>query len=329
MSKILKSVQFNKNTKSKGKGGAKKGNNSKSAEAKPQHKSQGPAVSAAGPFTGGKPPIQCHRCMGWGHFMRNCPNREPIQGSVEWGNLHGEVALEGAPFSPGEGASPKPTITSKAMGGRGSEVNIVPGPQYHNPDPLVRLIGTSNESRVEVEGVPITALIDSGANLSAITKSFAEELQLEIKGLQTILDIEPTGGGWVPYHGYVECKLKIPQIKKFDLDILMLVIDDSPYAMRVPIQIGTLHIDMALNLATEEERKKLNCQWRRAKLASSLRMKSANANVEGSEEPKNVFDLDNVTGLVQITKDLQLQPFENVTISGLLKGPVKCSAYFK
>ena len=98
MSKILKSAQFNKNAKSKGKGGAKKGNNSKSAEAKPQHKSQGPAVSAAGPFTGGKPPIQCHRCMGWGHFMRNCPNREPIQGSVEWGNLHGEVALEGAPL---------------------------------------------------------------------------------------------------------------------------------------------------------------------------------------------------------------------------------------
>ena len=208
-------------------------------------------------------------------------------------------------------------------------MSTVPGPQYHNPDPLVRLIGTPNESRVEVKGVPITALIDSGANLSAITKSFAEKLQLEIKGLQTILDIEPTSGGQVPYHGYVECKLKIPQIKKFDLDVLMLVIDDSPYAMRVPIQIGTLHIDMALDLATEEERKKLNHQWKRAELASSLRMKSANANVEDSADFKNVFDLDNVTGLVQITKDLQLQPFENVTISGLLKGPVKCSAYFK
>ena len=98
MSKILKSVQFNKNAKSNGKGGAKKGNNSKSAEAKPQHKSKGPAVSAAGPFTGEKPPIQCHRCMGYGHFICNCPNREPIQGSVEWGNLYGEVALEGAPL---------------------------------------------------------------------------------------------------------------------------------------------------------------------------------------------------------------------------------------
>ena len=41
--------------------------------------------------------------------------------------------------------------------------------------------------------------------MSAMVKSFAEELQLEIKPLKTILDIEGTGGGAVPYHRYVEC----------------------------------------------------------------------------------------------------------------------------
>ena len=153
----------------------------------------------------------------------------------------------------------------------------VPRPQYHNHDPLVRLIGTPNESPAIVEGVPITSLIDLGANMSAITKSFAKEFQLEIKGLQTILDIEVTGGGQVPYHGYAECRLKLPDIEKFDLDVLMLVVDDSPYHMRVPIQIGTLHIDMALDLATEEEKRKLNHQWKRAELTASLHMKSANA----------------------------------------------------
>ena len=58
-------------------------------------------------------------------------------------------------------------------------------------------------------------------------------------------------------------------------------------------------------------------------------MKSVNANVEDSSKSKNVFDLNNITGSVQITKDLSLQPFRNVTVSGLLKGPVKRSAYFK
>ena len=101
--------------------------------------------------------------------------------------------------------------------------------------------------------------------MSAMVKSFAKELQLEIKPLKTILDIEGTGGGAVPYHGYVECRLQLPQIKKFDVDVLMLVIDNSAYRMRVPIQIGTLHIDMALELATEAEMKKLSCKWDRAK----------------------------------------------------------------
>ena len=59
------------------------------------------------------------------------------------------------------------------------------------------------------------------------------------------------------YHtmGMWSCRLKIPHIEKFDLDVLILMIDDSPYGMRVPIQIGTLHIDMALELATEERRR--------------------------------------------------------------------------
>ena len=91
----------------------------------------------------------------------------------------------------------------------------------------------------------------------AMVKSFAEELNLEIKPLSTILDIESTGGG----DGYAECRLKLPQIKKFDLDVLMLVLDDSPYGMRVPVQIGSLHINMAIDLATEVEIQKLSRKW--------------------------------------------------------------------
>ena len=103
--------------------------------------------------------------------------------------------------------------------------------EYHNPDPLVRLIGEANKAPAIVEGIPIPSLVDSGAGMSAMVKSFAEELQLEIKPLKTILDIEGMGGGTVPYHGYVECHLQLPQIKKFDVDVLILVIDDSAYGM--------------------------------------------------------------------------------------------------
>ena len=84
-------------------------------------------------------------------------------------------------------------------------------PEYHNPDPFVRLIGDANEAPAIVEGVPITSLVDSGACMPAMVKSFAKELRLEIKPLKKILDIEGTGGGTVPYYGYVECRLKLPK----------------------------------------------------------------------------------------------------------------------
>ena len=36
-----------------------------------------------------KPPLQCHRCLGWGQFIRNCASKAPIEGSVEWEQTHG------------------------------------------------------------------------------------------------------------------------------------------------------------------------------------------------------------------------------------------------
>ena len=40
---------------------------------------------------------------------------------------------------------------------------------YHNPDPLGRLVGEANESKVIVEGQEARALLDSGSQLSAIS----------------------------------------------------------------------------------------------------------------------------------------------------------------
>ena len=80
---------------------------------------------------------------------------------------------------------------------------------------------------------------------------------------------------------------------------------------------------MALDLATKEEKRKLNYQWKRAELAAFLRMKSVNANASDSEESSPIFDLDQIEESVHLTKELTLRPFEDVTVSGLLKGPVK------
>ena len=72
--------------------------------------------------------------------------------------------------------------------------------------------------------------------------------------------------------GYVETNLKIPVIKAFNEDILMLVIENSEYAQWVPIQLQTLHIDRILDLVNEKEIWQLNMKWRWGKIALLLLM---------------------------------------------------------
>ena len=53
--------------------------------------------------------------------------------------------------------------------------------------------------------------------------------------------------------GYIEVNLKIPEIKAFNVDVLMLVIEDGLFVQCVPIQLGMLHIDRAEDLISNKE----------------------------------------------------------------------------
>ena len=146
---------------------------------------------------------------------------------------------------------------------------------YHNPDPLGQLVGKANESKVIVEGQETKALSDSGSQLSAISWTWVKKLKLEPKQLQSILQIEGSGGLEVPYVGYVEVCLRIPEVRAFDQDVLLLIVPNSTYTQSTPITLGTLHIDMSIKLATEEELRNLNKQWQRSLVATKLTMKEA------------------------------------------------------
>ena len=94
--------------------------------------------------------------------------------------------------------------------------------------------------------------MDSRAHISTIIIEFIKQLGLTIHQLDRMLKVETTGED-IPYMGYVEVNLKIPEIEAFDEDVLMLVIKNSEYAQQFPIQLGTLHIDRALDLVNEKE----------------------------------------------------------------------------
>ena len=106
------------------------------------------------------------------------------------------------------------------------------------------------------------ALIDSGAQISAISSSMQKALGVTLKGLEVLLEIEGSVGVDIPYLGYTEVNLQISEIKNFNEDVLMLVYPDSKYSQKVPVVLGTLHIDALLEAATEEELKNQTQVWR-------------------------------------------------------------------
>ena len=84
MTDILKSARFQGKDHR-----GKEGNTAKAAEIKENQQ------TPSGTPKKERPPVQCHRCMGWGHFIRNCASKAPIEGSVEWEQIHGNPHLGG------------------------------------------------------------------------------------------------------------------------------------------------------------------------------------------------------------------------------------------
>ena len=159
-------------------------------------------------------------------------------------------------------------------------------------------------------------MLDSGSQLSGISLKCVKKLKLKPQQLQSILQIEGSGGLEVPYLGYVEAHLKMPGIKAFDLDVLLLIVPDSAHTQYTPITLGTLHIDMAIKLATKRELESLNKQWKRSLVATKLTIKEAQ--VVSVDDKQIISKIDNV---LKIAKDTTIDPFQTIEVKGFLKTP--------
>ena len=129
--------------------------------------------------------------------------------------------------------------------------------KYHNPNPLVRLIGLANEAIIIVEGQEFPALINSRAQLLTMSEALVQALKLPVYNLHTLIEAEVSGGNTIPYVGYVEARLQIPGIQAMNKNLLFMVSNNSPYMDHVPIQLGTLHIREAMKSVTQDELAKL------------------------------------------------------------------------
>ena len=128
--------------------------------------------------------------------------------------------------------------------------------------------------------------------MSTISENHIKKLGLKINALDRFLVMEGIRGGWVPYSSYVEVQLDILKSANFKEDVFILVVDDGRYTHWVPMAIGTLHIDRALDHIKDEEIENFSTEWRRGRLSMLLTLKSSQL-VESKAE---IFNLDQVRG---------------------------------
>ena len=103
----------------------------------------------------------------------------------------------------------------------------------------------------------------------------------------------------VPYIGYVEACLKIPEVSAFEEDCLFLVVPDHRYGYHVPVTVGTLHIDMIIAKTTPDELDKISIAWGRGQLFRKIQARQVQIG--------NQKDLEKVKGDVKLTKTIKLK----------------------
>ena len=66
--------------------------------------------------------------------------------------------------------------------------------KFLNPDPWARLIGRANEEKITVNGNTVTALLDTGSQVTHISLDYCQAMGIPIKPTDQLVNTEGAGG---------------------------------------------------------------------------------------------------------------------------------------
>ena len=248
----------------------------------------------------------CYYCGEQGHCRKTCPakpitkRRAPSLLKEDPQSSSGEV---GEPPTPTEELRSTPTQGQRTA----KKTKLSIRSQYYNPEPVARMSGRTNEAKVEVNGIPTTCLVDTGATVTIVNVEFCEQLCLEVHSIEGLITVSATGGTNIPYLGYTVATIEFPQIPSYSDEMVMLVnSDSSDYASRVPIQIGTRVKAAVTETLRPEDIKYLDETWKQTYVGTLMSCAVQQRPVENGD----TFDLKEVQGPVKLKKGVELQSFE-------------------
>ena len=193
-------------------------------------------------------------------------------------------------------------------------------PQYHSSDAIVELIGRVNEDAICVGDIQVTAVINTGAQVSTITLDFCDKHGDDIHPVKQMSHLEGTGGFSILYLGYIEATVRIPPIKDYDQCVPMLILmSSSPYSLRVLVQLGTTVLDRAMARITVEELAHASNTWWQIYMSTMATAKVAGT-VEIRDEGIPTINVPLVT-----TKPIMIPPFGCKGVKGLVESLPVCS----
>ena len=83
-------------------------------------------------------------------------------------------------------------IGGKKMARSSNECNN--SSKFLNPDPWARLIGRANEEKIIVNGNTVTALLDTGSQVTHISLDYCQAMGIPINPIEQLVNIEGAGG---------------------------------------------------------------------------------------------------------------------------------------
>ena len=105
-----------------------------------------------------------------------------------------------------------------------------------------------NEESIFINGQPVTALLDTGSQVTHVSHDYCVANGIEINPIAKLVNIEGTGGHSIEYLGYAKASLSLPMGSNiFNIDALLLALPTTEYLKKVPVSIGTTITDMVID----------------------------------------------------------------------------------